>query len=309
MKIFLLAPNENWILDRIAKEWKKTNPNITTNSINDADIVWLLSAWQWKNIPRNILQNKKVIATIHHIVPEKFTRDKLKDFVIRDKFIDEYHVPCQKTKSFVEKITNKPINVIGYWYNSMFWYPETKEVCRSELEIPKEKYVIGSFQRDTEGHDLKSPKLEKGPDLFIEALEKINTRDLFVLLGGWRRQYMISRLSEMEIPYKYIEMASLDTLRKMYASCDLYVVSSRCEGGPQAILEASAMRVPIISTDVGMASAVLAEPCIVDLPKKMYFPLKEDVELCYYNVKKYELIECAELYKKMFINIFKEREI
>ena len=32
--------------------------------------------------------------------------------------------------------------------------------------ILKKTILIGSFQRDTEGHDMISPKLVKGPDIF-----------------------------------------------------------------------------------------------------------------------------------------------
>jgi len=307
MKIFLVAPNENWILDRIKKEWIQINPQLTTDNVNEADIVWLVSPLHWLTLPKSILENKKIVATIHHIVPEKFTSNNLREFAIRDQFVDRYHVPCQKTKDFISKITKKPINVVGYWYNSDFWYPENKEQCRQELEIPGDLFVVGSFQRDTEGHDLKSPKLEKGPDLFIESLKKMNRDDLFVLLGGWRRQYIMARLDDLGIPYKFIEMAPLDTLRKMYASCDLYIVSSRCEGGPQALLEASAMRVPIISTNVGMAPVVLNERCINNIPENIYFPLDEDIEWCYNNVKKFELRNCIKKYEEMFFNIMQER--
>ena len=36
-----------------------------------------------------------------------------------------------------------------------------------KYNLSNEDYIVGSFQRDTEGHDLHSPKLSKGPDLFI----------------------------------------------------------------------------------------------------------------------------------------------
>ena len=107
MKIFLVAPNENWILDRIKKEWIQINPQLTTDNVNEADIVWLVSPLHWLTLPKSILENKKIVATIHHIVPEKFTSNNLREFAIRDQFVDQYHVPCQKTKDFISKITKK----------------------------------------------------------------------------------------------------------------------------------------------------------------------------------------------------------
>jgi glycosyltransferase involved in cell wall biosynthesis len=40
---------------------------------------------------------------------------------------------------------------------------------------------------------------------------------------------------------------------------DLYLVTSRTEGGPKAILEAMATGVPIVSTKVGMAPDIIKE--------------------------------------------------
>jgi glycosyltransferase involved in cell wall biosynthesis len=306
MKILVVRPNENWILDRIAKEWSLCYPETVANSYHEADVIWLLSSWQWASIPREILSRKKVIATVHHVVPEKFTKDSLREFLARDQFVDEYHVPCQKTKDFISRMTKKTINVIGYWYNSEIWYPSSRDEARSSLGIENDRYVIGSFQRDTEGHDLKSPKLEKGPDLFVDYVKRIEKENVLVLLGGWRRQYVISRLNEHDIDYKYVEMAPLEQLRKMYAACDLYVVASRTEGGPQALMEASAMKIPIVSRDVGMARDVLADNCIIDIPNDLYYPLDKDIKSCYNKTNAYELKKKAEEYHKMFSKVLEK---
>jgi glycosyltransferase involved in cell wall biosynthesis len=45
----------------------------------------------------------------------------------------------------------------------------------------------------------------------------------------------------------------------LYNTLDLYVVGSRCEGGPQAIFECAATQTPIISTPVGYATQILGE--------------------------------------------------
>tara|TARA_R100000008_G_C3580531_1_gene168189 strand:+ start:686 stop:1609 length:924 start_codon:yes stop_codon:yes gene_type:complete len=300
MKIFSLAPKENWILDRIIKEWKELKPQYCTDNISEADLIWVISPWLWRTIPVDILRNKKVVMTIHHIVPEKFSKNSLREFVIRDQFVDQYHVPCQKTKDFISQITKKPVQVIGYWYNANIWQPDNKSAARTRVQVPQDAYIVGSFQRDTEGSDLVSPKLEKGPDLFVEAVKKIEKDNLFVLLGGWRRQYVINRLKEEKIDFHFIEMAPLEVLKDMYAACDLYVVASRVEGGPQAILEASAMKVPIISRDVGMARDVLNDNCIVEIPENVYYPVNKDVEYCYNNVERYEMNSLVEEYLNLF---------
>ena len=49
-----------------------------------------------------------------------------------------------------------------------------KKELRSKYNIDQESYLVGSFQRDTEGADLKSPKLSKGPDRFITIVKALS---------------------------------------------------------------------------------------------------------------------------------------
>ena len=300
MKIFCLAPRENWICDRISEEWYSACPDVSTKNILDADVIWLLASWCWNQVHPDILRNKRVVATIHHIVPEKFNDQKLSDFLARDRFVDLYHVPNMKTCTFVKKLTNKPIAVVGYWFDQNKWPIENKEECRKSLGLSQDSFIVGSFQRDTEGGDLKTPKLEKGPDVFCDYVERINRKNLHVLLGGWRRQYVISRLEKSKIPFTYFELADIQKLRQMYCSLDLYVISSRYEGGPQSALEASGMMVPIVSTDVGMVSEIIHPSSIFDTLDENFYPNDDIVKFNFEQISKFEIKSHKENYIKMF---------
>jgi len=271
MKVFVLAPKENWICDRFVEEWIKAHPETTTNYLAEADIVWLLADWCWNHLPDNVLRGKKVLASVHHIVPEKFNKESQQEFAFRDQFVDFYHVPCQKTYDQISKLTSKPIFTFPFWVNQELWTNKRseKDRLREKYGISKDKFLIGSFQRDTEGHDLKSPKLEKGPDLFCDAvIERRNDRankgksNVEVLLAGWRRQYVMARLNSAKIKYHYHELPALETINDFYAMLDLYIVAARYEGGPQAIFECALTGTPIISTDVGAASLILSSNSI-----------------------------------------------
>tara|TARA_Y100000310_G_scaffold108488_1_gene106900 strand:- start:1963 stop:2886 length:924 start_codon:yes stop_codon:yes gene_type:complete len=301
MKIFTNDPKENWIVDRIRNEWLQNTGELATMDPNIADLIWIIAPWQWNNVRRELLEKKPVVCTIHHIAPEKLRKN---EFMIRDKFVNAYHVPNKYTAAIVSELTNKPIYRISYWLNKTMWQPLDKQEAKKELEFPAEKYVVGSFQRDTEGSDLKTPKLEKGPDLLCDYLERINktVNNLTVLLGGFRRNYVISRLRASNISFKYYEMASDDMIRRMYAACDLYIVSSRHEGGPQAVFEAAAMKTAIISNDVGCASNVLCRNCIIDIEKEIYFPTPEDIEANFKNVQKFHI----QIQKLNYLNMFQE---
>jgi glycosyltransferase involved in cell wall biosynthesis len=52
---------------------------------------------------------------------------------------------------------------------------------------------------------------------------------------------------------------SLEDVGKYYSLIDMYLVSSREEGGPKAILESVATNCPIVSSNVGMAPDVFSE--------------------------------------------------
>ena len=307
MKVFVLAPAEDWICDRLVNEWYENFSDYSTKNIQQADIIWLLAGWCWNHIPLDVLKNKKVIVSEHHFVPEKFSSEKYQNFMLRDSFVDAYHVPNEKTENFLRQITKKPIYNISYWLNDKLWKPSDKIAARKKLGIDENNFCIGSFQRDTEGFDLITPKLEKGPDIFCDVVGALNKHidNIHVILGGWRRQYVQHRLEENGIKYSLFEKSDLSKIQFMYAASDLYVVSSRYEGGPQAIIEAAAMKIPILSTDVGIASKVLSKNCITDF-KSFKIPI-EEVNYNYDSVQKLSISSIGNEYLKMMDEVTYEQ--
>lgn len=261
LKIFVLKPGEGWVVDVIGDDYESLTDLQVVDNPADADIIWLLGSWCWDRVIEH-LESKVVVCTVHHIVPEKF--DVL-SFRLRDKFVDAYLVYTHETAEIIRANSYKPIARVAHWIDPTRWQITDKLSARERLGIPPESKIIGSFQRDTEGRDLISPKLEKGPDIFCDMVERISQHEeVTVLLGGWRREYVRGRLERAGISYIYKELPPQSTIRDMYASCDLYLCTSRREGGPLCILEAAVMRVPIYSTRVGIAADVLHESQIID---------------------------------------------
>ena len=268
MKVYLSKINESWIIDRMRKEWYEHNSEVSTEKINESDIIWIISPWLWKKIPKRYLKQNKVVCSVYHFEEKDFERDSLKDFYKRDSYVDEYHVISPYIEKDLRNLTTKPITYIPFWVNESIWFniPD-KSNLRKKYNIDEESYLIGSFQRDTEGSDLKSPKLIKGPDRFIEIVKskKDDIKNLKVVLTGKRRQYVISELEKLNIDYVYLEMVTFEELNELYNILDLYIVSSRIEGGPQAVVECGITKTPIISTDVGFATDILSSESIFDM--------------------------------------------
>ncbi len=306
MKIFISNLNESWIIDRMKEEFSNFNPKIVTDNIKNSDIIWIIAPWMWKKIPKKYLKAKTVVCSIHHLEEKDFKGSALKDFYNRDKYVNYYHTISNKSKEEIRKLTPKKIVSIPFWINeNIFFSLEDKSNLRSKYNLPKESLIIGSFQRDTEGKDLKSPKLIKGPDQFVEIVKSFSKRNknLLVLLAGYRRQYLIKKLEEENIDYKYIELVDFEILNELYNCLDLYVVSSRVEGGPQAILECGITKTPLISTDVGIATEILSSESIFNMDN--FEQAKPNIKVAYDNSIKYSLEDGMKKYQNMFEDIFK----
>ncbi len=265
MKIYINLVNENWVVDNVISEWNNYQKELTTKNIRKADIIWIISPWTWKKLPKSQIRKKKVICTIHHIDFYKFDEKERKDFYKRDKYVDFYHTVSEKSRDQLMKLTNKKVYIIPFWVNqNNFFEIDDKSSLRNKYKIKENSYVLGSFQRDTEGFDLKSPKLSKGPDRFLNIVLDMNKnkKNLEVVLTGKRRQFLIENFNKNKIKYHYFEMIDFHTLNELYNLLDLYIVASRVEGGPRSLFECAISRTPIISTDVGFASNILSHKSI-----------------------------------------------
>ena len=301
MKIFLSKINESWIVDRMRYDWYEYNDIISTENISSSNIIWIISPWLWKKIPKRYLKSKNVVCSIYHIDFETFGKKERSEFLERDKYVDFYHVISRKTKEQLQTLTEKEIISIPLWINQNNWFHiEKKDNLRKEFNLNESDYLIGSYQRDTEGYDLISPKLIKGPDIFLKIVEEIckSNKNAKVVLAGNRRNYLIKNFENKSIPYVYFEMVDLPTLNKLYNILDIYIVSSRVEGGPQAIVECALTKTPIVSTDVGVASEILhSESIFVEGEFKTAVP---NVDYAYKNSQKYKIPEGMNDYVKMF---------
>ena len=59
-------------------------------------------------------------------------------------------------------------------------------------------------------------------------------------------------------------MPNFSMMNELYNILDLYLITSRLEGGPQALVECGQTKTPVISTDVGIARQILAKESIFD---------------------------------------------
>ena len=296
--------NEKWICDELKKEFTEYfGQEIVMTNAENADIIWYLAPWNYGHTPIGItrddwlemLKNKKVVFTMHHIDENKYNKGQLnKIFEFMLEYGTKWHAICEKTFDFLKNMAASkaiaiPIVKEYLWVDSeIFFEIQDKNSLRDKWGLSG--YIVGSFQKDTEGK-TNEPKMSKGPDIFVNIVEDmyINHPDLLVVLSGIRRTYIISELERRGIPFKYFEMIGLKELNEIYNCLDLYVVSSRVEGGPRAVFEAGITKTPIISTDVGIASEFMQIESIYDVNYwESYKDARPRVEETYLRVSELE---------------------
>lgn len=274
----------------------------------------------------HIGKNNLSILTYFHISPIDPMQEKIAEI---SKSLELIHTSCNLTKYKLIKlgVPEKKIIVIPIPVDLVVFKPRSEiETSRMKenLNLPKDKFIIGSFQKDGVGWgEGLEPKLIKGPDVFCDIIEKL-ARDypIHVLLTGPARGYVKNRLEKAKISYTHVYLKNYLEIAEYYNVLDLYLVTSREEGGPKAILESMACGVPLISTKVGQAPDIIQNgkngflvevedrkniliyaSNILDNKKLKERLIKNGLK----TVKKYELKKIArEYYKKLYLPLLKK---
>ena len=235
----------------------------------------------WPNLKRlKFLKSIKIVRNIS-AVASSFVDEETAHLYTKKYQIDHWIAPNSKQEKLFNSCglpyTFRPFSVDSSVFRVLEVLNQTKT----------KKLRIGSFQRDTEGSDLRTPKWQKGPERLIKillALKQSNI-DFELVIAGPRRHYIIAKCQEYNIPFKFhgnlpqsgvddinTNKLSKELIASLYREIDLYIVSSTLEGGPKSIIECLLCGTPIISTDVGAARDFLE-------PELIYGSVEDALEL------------------------------
>jgi len=277
MRIYLHGrDNVGWSIDsdRMNTErFLKDIGHVITNNVITADVVH--SVW-WNQLLEKkyffLRLKKRIITTATNNIDPSANPD----YKRAKKFVSTWVVPNRKQLEILKSDNVKAVYQPFYVDEHVFMpLNKTREVLSAELGVDflsiRDKFLIGSFQRDTVGSDLKSAKWQKGPELLVKIVSSLPQREKFVLvLAGPRRHYVISECEKLGIPYIFvghkpkpgIDDIDVNTIKVgnmplLYNFVDCYLMTSRSEGGPKCVLESSFCKTMIFSTDVGLAPDIL----------------------------------------------------
>jgi len=206
--------------------------------------------------------SNRVIFTWFHGTDED--KEYIESLPKGSKKADIIHTSCSCSKKQLinwgaqrEKIVVIPLGVDLTLFSKAS--EEEKQKIRSKLGMPEDSICIGSFQKDGNGWgEGNTPKLIKGPDIFCDIIGKLKKNyPIFVLLTGPARGYVKNRLKGINVPFKHFYLENYLDIPKYYKALDYYIITSRAEGGPKAILECFATGIPFITTKVGMVDDIV----------------------------------------------------
>ncbi len=281
MNIFINGKDgKGWAIDMLRNDFEKALIRLgigQTQNFIKADIIhniWWNYFLSKTSFPLRLKKNI-ILSAVNFIDLENEHYFLKKEFKKANSYAKAWISPSEKQKKILEPFV-KNIFVLPYYIDFELFksakntYPKQKILKKYNIphDLVKNKIIISSFQRDTLGTDLSKPKWQKGPELLIELLKDLPKEKFILLLAGPRRHFVLNQCKKYNIPYHYIgkEMQedditvnslSFDKMPDLYKITDLYLVTSKSEGGPKAILETTAMKVNIFSTDVGLAADFL----------------------------------------------------
>lgn len=269
-KIFFIVESVDWVIKEIAKDFirifKKNNLEIDytystfglkNKILHFGSVGTLLGHRGFKKFN---VSNRSVLSW-YHVLNED---ERLKFVDEINKFVDFIHVPCD--------ITKKKLLDAGIYKDKIILIPEgidlklfrqfslsEKQLLKNKIGLPTDKIIIGSFQKDGCGWgEGNEPKMEKGPDIFCDVAEKLAKQfPIHILLTGPARGYVKNRLKKAGISFTHHFLNDYSKIVDYYNALDLYLITSRVEGGPKAVLESMACGVPLVSTRVGMANDLI----------------------------------------------------
>jgi glycosyltransferase involved in cell wall biosynthesis len=269
------------------KEWSiKWDGQYITRNLNRQGLIKARIATTWRGIHNQIIHfgsratflpeiwkgvdsSNKIIFTWFHGTEEDKDPSNLamiEALPEASRKADVVHTSCLLSKDKLIRwgVPEEKIVVVPLGVELDIFKPVSKAqkmIIRKELGLPQDKLIIGSFQKDGIGWgEGLEPKWVKGPDIFLRTIEKLSSQyDILVLLTGPARGYVKRELDRIDIPYKHHYLNKYMEIPRYYNALDLYLVTSRAEGGPKAILESMATGVPLVSTEVGMAPDIIKD--------------------------------------------------
>jgi glycosyltransferase involved in cell wall biosynthesis len=252
-----------WRIYGVLKRWQ---PEIVHTHQAKAGAVGRLAAlfYNWKRRPSRPV---RLIHTYHgHVFEGYFGSPSTKVFLLIERWLARrtdalIAISAQVRKDLlytygVAREQQVRVIPLGFDLDRLLGIsPADRGLARTALQVPDEAITVTTVGRLT---------AIKQHALFLEMASRLahgSERFLFVIAGdGELRKDLETRARELGIADRVRFLGWRGDLQTIYGATDVFVLTSRNEGTPVALIEAMAAGVASVSTDVGGVRDVITGP-------------------------------------------------
>lgn len=223
------------ILWQLFQAIKKSQPDVLHVQANKA-VVMVAPLLNWLDVP--------CVATLHN------KKNKLQDFMRFDRVIA---VSQQVAAQFKQQDKVRVVlNGVSMQAASKALIDKTPTNKTSNDKTSIKAIAIGRLVS------------AKGFDLLISAWQKIDAK-LQIIGDGPDYNALQSQIYALGLEHHIELLGHRQDVPQLLSQADVFIISSRNEGGPYTLAEALLMQTPVLSTDVGMVAEVLPRALICEV--------------------------------------------
>lgn len=219
---------------------------------------------------------------ILHIIHNGFTFEMLSEIkkhfpvlkVIVTMFNDrvDYFLDSTNYSDYIDIYTSDNSRVTKHYQGILGNSTNTKVIpngidCYSTFRADlfdraREREALGLSENDIAVFFVGRLSEEKNPDVFVEVAKKIDLMKdkkqiKFYMIGDGGMRHNIEDMLKTKGVKNFTYLGYKSEIAKYLSAADIFVLPSSIEGFPLSILEAMAMRLAVIASDVGAVAEVL----------------------------------------------------
>jgi glycosyltransferase involved in cell wall biosynthesis len=262
--VLYIADAETQILGRLSRAWMKYSSSRRPHEViytskshafevrrrgEEAGLIFWVDPLAFAAFPRAVRVPQSVM--VHHL-----TEPEVDLFLGPMRAADALATSSVRWQRRLERLVGITPTLVPYVLDTDLFRPADRLAARRRIGIRDDAYVIGFSAKA-----LADAFGRKGIDLFVDvaAAAAKEWSDITVLLigSGWESLATIIEATGARVVH--VAPTRTEDTAELYPAMDVFLCTSKEEGGPCTIMEAMGAEVPVITTDVGHVPEVVSD--------------------------------------------------